>query len=141
MTVQRPPGSAGLYGKSILSFYVKLLKAHPFDFSIMALPSTFPPTLLKSFLSAASQPAHYLFASSIPTGGMWSCSMILICIFLMISKTESLHFRYLLIIPLSSLEKHLFRTFVLFIYECIYLFNRFTSLCPSGIKTLCGNQS
>lgn len=121
MTVQRPPGSTGSYGKSILSFYVKLLKAHPFYFSIMALPSTFPPALLKSFLSAASQPARHLFASSIPTGGMWSCSTILFCIFLMISKTESLHFGYLLTIPLSSLEKRFFRTFV-FLYMNVFIY-------------------
>lgn len=136
--MQRPPGGTGYYGTSILSFHTKLLKAQPFYFSIMALPSTFPPTLLKCFLSAASQPARHLFASSIPTGVIWSRSTILICIFLMISKTESLHFRYLLTIPLSPLEKCLFKTFVLLYMN---VFDRLTSLCPSGIKTLCGSQS
>lgn len=39
----------------------------------------------------------------------------------MISKTESLHFGYLLTIPLSSLEKRLFRTFV-FLYMNVFIY-------------------
>lgn len=51
----------------------------------------------------------------------WDVVTILICIFLMISKTESLHFGYLLTIPLSSLEKCLFSTFV-FLYMNVFIY-------------------